>query len=297
MAFGGGVIDGRAAHQFGAFGDFAKPAGQTVYVTPGYLLNAAKRKYGRHIFVIGALESALADFWDNVETKAENFDKNQRPVEVSRVIVDITAKEHCNTGTIGNDTMEVTTDQQETRSEKKSYSLSFGKQSNWEFGGGLNIGASYFNTASASIGIQGKRSKGKWKSEEEGKEEERVMSQSYGVKASEIKVPPMTKVTVEITTYAVTYKLPVRSVFSAPVSSYIPFYYKGWLGNLCCAGAGPTFRKFGYVTATELFQLQNNFCNLGYCVQFTKDSELSYVAETVEMYKKEEGLGRYNKLQ
>ena len=284
-----GGANGRTPWQFGNFGNFAQPIGQTVYVTPGYLRTAAIRKYGRHISVIGALEGPLAEFWDTVQVKAENVDENERPKPVSRIIVDITAKEHCNTST-RKDTIEITTGQEKRRSEKKSFSLSFGKQTNWEFGGGLDIGASYFNTASASIGIQGKRSSGTTKSQEEGKEEERVLSKTYGVKAGEIEVPPMTKVTMEIVTYAVTYKLNVKSVFSAPANSYIPFYYKGWLGNLCCAGAGPTFRKFGYITAPELFQFEDNFCNLGYCVQFAKASELSYIGETVEMYKKEEKL-------
>ena len=240
--------------------------------------------------MIGAVESALADFWDTVETKAENFDESQRPEAVSRVIVDITTKEHCNTGT-SEDKIEVVTGQEERRSEKKSYSLSFGKQSNWKFGGGgLNVGGSFFNTASASIGIRGKRSSGKSRTQEEGKEEERMLSQTYGVKVGDLTVPRKTKVTVEIITYAVTYTLPVKAVISAPSNSYIPFYYKGWLGNLCCAGAGPTFRKFGYITALELFRSEDNFRDLGYCVQFTKASELSYIGETVEMYKKEKEL-------
>ena len=243
--FAGGA-NGRRPWQFGNFGDFA--TGPTVYVTPGYLLNAARRKYGRHISVIGALESALADFWDTVETKAENFDENQRPKAVSRIVVDITAKEHCNTGT-SEDKMEVVTGQEERRSEKKSCSLSFGKQSNWEFGGGLNVGGSFFNTArlylsefkgSSQVANQEHKKKVK-------KKNVAMLSQTYCVKAGDLTVPPKTKVTVEIITYAVTYKLPVKAVISAPSNSYVPFYYKGWLGNLCCAGAGPTFRKFGYI--------------------------------------------------
>ena len=274
--------------QFGTFGNFAQPAAQTVYVTPTYLLKAAQRKYGQGIFVIGAVESELAEFWDTVEAKGANFDKNKRPDEVDRIIIDITAKEHCNYGS-EKDTIEVETKQEEKKTQKKSYSLSFGKKSGWEFGGGLNVGASFFNTASASIGIQGKLTKDKWKSQEETKEEERTLGQTYGV-TGEITVPPKTKVTVRITTYAVTYKVRVKVVFSVPATSYIRFYYKSYLGNLCCAGAGPTFRKLGYLTPQELFKNQNDFEDLTYCVQFTRDSDVSYIGETAEMTKKEDEL-------
>lgn len=283
--FTGGTMNSRTA-QFGAFGEFAATE-QTVYVTPGYLLKAARSKHGRGIEMIGAVETDLANFWDTVETKGKGFEGSQPelPQEVGRIVVDITAKEHCNYGNT-KDEIEVVTSHEEARKEKKSYSLSFGRQSGWEFGGGLNVGASFFNTAGASIGIAGKGNRGKWKSEDEGKEEERALAQKYGV-TGKIDVPPRTKVVVTITTYAVTYKLNVKVLFSVPATSYIPFYYKNFLGKLCCAGAGPTCRKFGHVTAHELFQKEDEFQDLGHTIQFTKDSELSYVAETVEMRKTE----------
>lgn len=275
--------------QFGQFGNFAsgQTARQTVYVTPSYLLKAAKRKYGRNIVMIGAVESALNEFWDAIGNKlhGSEFNKNLRPVEDSRIIVDITAKEHCNLGS-DVDHVDITTSKEETRSQKKSYALSFGKQSGWEYGGGLNIGASFFNTASASIGISGKRTTGKWRSEEEGREEERSLSQRYGV-VGRIEVPAKTKVSVKITTYAVTYKIDVKIAISAAATSYIPFYYKNYLGSLFCAGGGSCCRKFGFITARELFQNETEFEDLGNFVQFTRNSQLSYICEVAEMYKEE----------
>lgn len=275
------VVGGRAnsrTPQFGTFGNFA--TGQTTYVKPNYLINAAHRKYGGRISVIGAFEDILAEFWDTVETKGNAFNPGDRPKEDSRIIIDISAKEHCNYGTIEDEIM-VVTSKEESRTQKKSYSLSFGKKSGWEFGGGLNIGASFFNTASSTIGIQGKRTKGKSSSEEETKEEERALSQTYGVTGT-IKVPPKTKTEVKITTYAVTYKLAVKTIFSAPSTSYIPFYYRG---SGCCGLTRP--RRFGYITAHELFQRETDFQDLGYAIQFTKDSELSYISEVAEMRKQE----------
>ena len=254
-----------------------------VYVTPRYLLNAVQRKYGRRIIVIGAEEGALARFWSTLETKGANFNNDERPVVDSKLAVDITAKEHCNIGDT-DDVMEVETSQEEKTKQKTSYTLGFGKESGWEFGGGLKIGASFFNTASAFLGIEGKRNKSKWRSQEETIERERELAQTYGVKATEITVPPKTKVAVTITTYAVTYKLKVKVIISVPATSSIPFYYRRTGGLNCCGGGG---RMRGEITAAELFQDQNEFQDLGYCIQFRKESELSYVGETVELYKEE----------
>ena len=260
-----------------------RPSLVPVYVKPPYLLTAARRKYGQDIFVIGAPEDKFNGFWDSVEMNARS-QTYERPAEQSRIIVDITSKEHCNTGT-EDDEMEVETGQEETKKEGHSYTLAFGKESGWEFGASASIGASFFNTASASIGLGGKYNRRKWKSEEQHIETERSLSQSYGVKATKITVPPNTKVTVRITTYAVTYELKVKVRFTVSSSSSIPIYYKKGLAKLCCPGVGPTCRRFGFITARELFQDRQEFQDLGTHLEFTKDSELSYIGETVEMHK------------
>ena len=253
-------------------------------MTPPYLLTAAQRKYGQNIRMIGSPEDQLNGFWDSVEIKIARSQTYERPVEDSRIIVDITSKEHCNTGT-EDDVLEVETAQEEMKKEGKSYTLSFGKESGWEFGGNASIGASFFNTASATLAMRGKRTKSKWKSEENSTTEERSLSQLYGVKATQITVQPNTKVTVRITTYAVTYKLKVKARFIIPSTSYIPFYYKKGLGKLICPGVGPACRKFGSISAYELFRNQNGIQYHGTYMEFAMDSELSYIGEAVEMHK------------
>ena len=259
---------------------------EVLYVTPQYLLNAAQKKYGRRIEVIGAEENALLKFWSSIEAKAAYHDQ-ERPNEDSRLIIDITAKEHCNTGET-DDVIEVETSQEETKRVTNSYTLAFKKESGWEFGGGLKVGGSFFNTAGAFLGIEGKRNKSIWQSQEQKNEEERALSQSYGIKATKITVPPRTKVAVTITTYAVTYKVKVKVIVSVPATSYIPFYYKKYICNLLCSCLRrrcKSQRYFGFITAQELFKNQNEFQDLGYCIQFTAESVLSYIGETVELHK------------
>ena len=282
------IIRGGQRQTYGDFGSFASPQSSApIYLRPNYLITAAKRKYGRNIFVIGAFENKLNEFWENVEIKASAFD--QRPKQVTRSIVDITAKEHKNTGN-DIDEVEIYNNQVETRKEHKSYSLAFEK--GWEFGGSLNVGASFFNTVGAggaSLGLGGSAKRTKNTLEKFAKQEERSLSQQYSL-TGKIKVPPRTALTVTITTYAVTYKITINAVFTTPTINMIPFYYKSRCSKLFCAGTGPTCRSTGFITAEELFGYETNFKVVGDEVTFTRETDLSYLGETIQMYKTEKPL-------
>lgn len=258
-----------------------------IYAVPDYLVKAAQKKYGRRISVLGVLQNSLDEFWDTVEAKASNFNQQDFPEEVGRAIVDITAKEHCNYGDKEADKISVTTSQEEMQRQNKTYTLSFGKQSGWEFGGNVNVGASFFNVASGSIGLGGSKNRSQWQSQQGSRGNEFSLSKTYGV-SGEIEVPPRTKVTVTITTHAVTYKTYVKVVFTIPVTSAIEFHYKSQSKICCCGGGGNQIIRYGSITARELFQNENEFQEIGGCnLQFTKESELSYLSETAEMRKTE----------
>ena len=256
-----------------------------VLVKPLYLVNAARRKYGRGIYVIGVLDHHLNEFWEGVNMRATYFD-GQRPQEVSRAVVDITAKEHVNTSDYDDDDeVDITTDKEETRKKQKSYSVSFRKA--WEFGGSINVGAKFFNViggGGAALGLGGSVKRVKEKSEEESRAEERSLSQKYGVKGA-IKVPKKSKLKVQIITYAVSYVLAVKVAFTIPMAAVIRFYYKSGLGKLLCAGNGAACRKSGFVTAEELFRNEDEFNVNGGWIHFTRETDLSYLGETIEMFK------------
>jgi len=284
---GGASVGGsRFNSSFGAYGNFATSA--PVYSQPAYLMRAAKRKYGPDIMFIGAEESQLNQFWSKVEIKASNF-LSERPQEVSRAIVDITAKEHVNKGTEP-DTIDINNTQTESRSQKKAYSLTFEK--NWEFGASVDVGASFFNilgSGGPSLGLGGSAKHSRTTTEDTTKEEERSLSQQYGV-TGKMTVAPKSKIKVEITTYTVNYKIGVRALFSAPATASIPIYYKKGIISrlLCCSGTDTFCRKTGFITAEELFQMENDYYNENdTTITFAKDTELSYLCETVEMHKEE----------
>ena len=259
--------------------------GYTVYVAPDYLIEAAQRKYGMNIYVLGTMESDLNTFWNAVEAKAYSFNENDFPKQVARTIVDITAKEHCNYGN-NQDKMQVKTRKEEMEGQKRSYSLSFGKETGWKFGGNVSVGHNFFNVANVGFGIGGSISRRKWMKGEKNQENEASLSKGYGV-SGEIDVPPKTKVTVTIATYAVTYKLGVKVVFNVPVSALIQFYYT--TPYVCgCFYRTRQVIKIGYILAQELFQNENEFQLIGGTyVQFTRGTELSYLSETAEMRKEQ----------
>ena len=276
---------GLGRQNYGAFGTFASAP---VMVNPPYLVTAARRKYGRGILVIGTLDTQLNEFWGRVEMRATQFD-GQRPHEVGRAVVDITAKEHVNNGD-KDDTVQITDDKVETRSEKQTYSVSFKKS--WEFGGNLNVGASFFNiigVGGAALGLGGSFKKAKETGEEVKKEEERSLAQKYGVTGT-ITVPPNSKLKVQIITYAVNYASAVKVAFTVPVTAVLRFYYKSGLSKLCCGGTGATCRKNGFVTAEELFQNEDEFNISGGYIYYTRETDLSYLGETVEMFKEQTSL-------
>jgi len=273
--------------KYGRFGSFAGP---DEYQLPSYLINAAQKKYGRGILLIGATDDDIKEFWRNVEVKASNSGfQDTPPREVTRQVVDISAKEHFNFGT-EEDEVEVLNNEEETRTENKSYSLSFEKS--WEFAGNIDVGASFFNAfgvGGPSLGLGGSIKRTKKTLQDLTKEEERSLSQQYSV-TGKIKVPAKTKLTVTITTFAVNYKADLKAVFAVPISNVLPFFYKSGLGKLCCAGIGPTCRKLGYITSEELFEGQNEYNVDGGTITFSRETELSYLAETIEMYKVEEAV-------
>ena len=162
------------------------------YELPKYLPDAAYRKCGPGIIIIGATESDIKDFWRNLKVKAsKGFGyQDEPPQEVTRQVVDITAKEHVNYGTFEEDEIEVVNDEEETKTQHKSYSLSFEKS--WEFSGNIDVGASFFNAlgvGGASLGLGGSISRRKKTHQDSTREEERSLSQQYSL-TGKIKVPP-----------------------------------------------------------------------------------------------------------
>ena len=59
------------------------------YKKPQYIENAAKRKYGRDIFVIGATKDNIAQFFNKIK---QNALLAKPPEEVGRAVVDIDCK-------------------------------------------------------------------------------------------------------------------------------------------------------------------------------------------------------------
>lgn len=253
-----------------------------VIEKPEWLEVAAKRKYGRSIYVVGAFNNDIEHFENNVQLQALQI--QARPQEVGRQVVDIDKKEHINKGDKP-DTVKITSGKGKEESKCKNYQLNLGKT--WAFTGnfGLNVGAQFFNVASAgtSLGASITREKTTHESFQEGKTE--TLSQDYGI-AETLTVAPKSKMTAEITTYATTYEATTTVQVRMPASLSIPVRYRSAL----CHTLGINCTTIGQITPHDLFGTETDYrVEHGY-VSFTLQSKLSYLGETAEFIKKEEPL-------
>lgn len=122
---------------------------QLKYRTPKYLVEAAKKKFGSGIFVLGATRYELQNFWSQFEKNAVEIGD---PYEVGRTVVDIDSKSHINTGNRDEsmDSFKITSGTQkgEVKTSSTSYQLQLAVQKETQVGANLNfkIGGAAFST-------------------------------------------------------------------------------------------------------------------------------------------------------
>lgn len=274
-----------------------------LHKSPKYIADAAKIKYGRHIFVLGAAQKDIDTFWKHVGYAVYPDCKLSAPVEKGRTIVDIDTKCHINDsikelegGDDGEsktkpddwyDDFQITSKKSKGEVRTKSYSLEITKTTQKQIGGNLKIASpSFFNVAGGGIapelGINANYSKLSSKSEKSEESRNETLTQEYEV-VDTLKVPPRTKVSVRITTYAVTYESEVKIQLTVDTKSGIPIKYRTpvlrLLGGLITAG--------GILTAKEIFANENDLTDDGANITFSRMSKVSYLGEEVEIVKDE----------
>ena len=285
---------------FGKGADF----GFALYKKPQYIVTAAKRKYGRHIFVLGATQENISTFWDHVGYGLHPDNQISTPVEKGRTIIDIDTKIHINDSTkeLENeekpedwyDDFQITSKKSkgETSSSSKSYSLQLVKESSAQVGGNFKIaGSGFFNIATAgiapSLGLSANFSKlsSKTTIEETKETNDETLNQEYEI-LDGFKVPPMSKIKVTITTWAVTYESEVKTRLTVDSKTKIPIKYRTPLAQLL-GGFGTSN---GFLTAKELFCNECEFEDNGTNITFSRMSKMSYLGEEVEIIKDENRL-------
>ena len=272
------------------------------YKKPQYIENAAKRKYGRGIFVIGATKDNIAQFFNKIKQNALSA---KPPEEVGRAVVDIDCKSHINQAD-GHDAggkdkpddwfdeFEITSKKGTSESRSKSYQLQLTSSKQTSANAGLNFkvgGSGFFNMAgvpiSPEVGAGGgfSRTTTDTKQTTESDTKKEALSQEYQV-VDRLKVPPRTKVAAKITTYAVTYESKTRTKLTIDAQAFIPIRFRTrfsqMLGGICTS--------VGMLTAEDIFVNEENFKSEDGYVTFERDGKISYLGEEVEITKEKIGL-------
>lgn len=258
-----------------------------LYKRPLYLVRAAKAKYGRDIFVLGALQSELSTFWDHA-VSYRAIEISEEPVPKGRTIIDIDTKSHLNyreededvDAADRNDQFEITSKKGSSHSNTKTYQLKFDETYTYQVGGSLDLKPQFFNVAGGGIGISGSRTKQTSQGKTSGSEQNETLSQEYQL-VEKLVVPPKTKVKATIKSYAVTYEGKSRTEVSAPKWAHIPVRYRTMLSRQL----GGIFISTGYITARELFRGRPHFREEEEMIYFEEETKVSYLGEDVEIVK------------
>ena len=263
---------------------------------PTYIEDAAKRKYGHNIHVIGATQEDINKFWKSVSYHALD---STLPVEVGRAVVDIDSKCHINESD-GNDPgegdkpydwydgFEIVSQKASRETSSKTYQLQLSSSTTRQFGGNLGVrvgGAGFFNMAgiAPSIGAGAHASKSKTTAvgQTDTVSSEQTLSQAYQI-IDRLQVPPKTKVRALITTWAVTYESKTRTEVTVDADAKIRVRYRSRLSQcLCCFGG----TKTNHVTAEDIFAGEEDYESEGGVVTFKRNGKVSYLGEEVEITK------------
>ena len=215
-----------------------------LYKKPHYIVDAAKIKYGRHVYVLGASQDNVATFWKHVGYAVYPDTEISPPKEKGKTVIDIDSKVHINDSTKEMegtaqrpkkpddwyDDFQITSKKSKGESRSKSYSLELGKTTQKQFGGNIKVGSSgFFNVVgggiSPELGINANYSKISSQKEKTEESQDESLVQEYEV-VDTLKVPPKMKVKVSITTWAVTYEADVKIQLTVDAKSGIPVKYR-----------------------------------------------------------------------
>lgn len=276
---------------------WAKELDDLNFKKPKYLQLAARRKYGRKMFVLGATNASLRYFWNQV--KYTSID-TQLPVEKGKTVVDIDCKTHVNRARPGTSTeksadwyddFEITSKKGKDESQTKAYQLQLTKSKEYQFGGNVKLGAnvaSFFTMGSGGpsitpeVGLQAGYKSVTTDTETTSDSRTEKLSQEYQV-VDKLKVPPRTKVRANITTWAVTYEAQTTTKVTVDASAAIEIKYRTPLIRLL----GGLFNQTGFLTARELFCGEDNFhIDEDNVLTFTRPGKVFYLGEEVEVNKK-----------
>ena len=260
------------------------------------LEEAARIKYGRRISFVWTPETdaQLKHFWDNLRISIRPVDTEPR--EVGRSIVDITTKDYVNSGS---ESDESTVEIYKPAGIAKGTSAEWYVQNGLTWGVSSTVGTNIMRLAAlvpvrGTVGAVGSITNRRLEEEALGHTlSADTLSFTYK-REEKIVVPPRSKVTVTITSYAIRYSfhytLQLRALQSEAISIKFRTPFQDFWGS--CLDLLGCCRSSGFITARELLtaSLLPGYGEESDWVHFTQDGVLSWVGDGSKVQKIEQPL-------
>ena len=264
------------------------------YRKPNYICEAARRKYGRRIQILGITKEEENRLWKEINVRAVSTGKLQRKnatvVDVKTMsLVNKTSSENNwesmekESATCAYNEVEIGSQSQNNQASQKTLQIQLGNWSNGEIGDLVDMKlseASYYNSSAAPITFEtGVLDKSKDRKDDADLEKKCALDKDYHV-MEKLKVPPKTKLTAKILTKAVTYEVRMVTELRIDANTTLPLRFKGrfekQLGSFCTATIRP-------LSAKDLFCNEAGFKVIDDVITFTREGTVTYVSEEVEI--------------
>ena len=258
------------------------------YRKPNYICEAARRKYGRRIQILGITKEEENRLWKEISVRAVSTGKLQ---EKSATVVDVKTMTLVNKSSTDNtcesmekegvvsgyNEVEIGSQSKNNQASQKTLQIQLGNWSHGEIGDMVNMKlseANYYNSTATPIifktGVLDKEHK---------EEEKPVLDKDYHM-MERLKIPPKTKFTAKILTKAVTYEVKMVTELRINANTALPLRFKGrfekQFGSFCTATIRP-------LSAKDLFRNEAGFKMVDDVITFTREGTVTYVSEEVEI--------------
>ena len=271
----------------------------TEYRCSAAVERLVRRRHGDNILVLGSTLGEIRTFWNHVGYKADKDITDPR--EVSKTVVDIDCKSHGNYATEDPDGVEgedkkakdwydefnITSKKSRDDTKSKSYNIQTAHSDGFQIGGsaGLEATSAFFNLAGGgvkpSLGINASYHQDKSETISKGGSKEVKLSQAYQI-VDNLCVPPKKKVEAKIITWAVTYEAKTTLRYTVDADIVLPVRYRNHISRVL----GGLYMSMAYIPAREIFADEDNSTvNDNNVVTFTREANVSYIGERVEIQK------------
>ena len=264
------------------------------YRKPNYICEAARRKYGRRIQILGITKEEENRLWKEISVRAVSTgklrQKNATVVDVKTMsLVNKTSSENNwesmekEGAACAYNEVEIGSQSRNNQASQKTLQIQLGNWSNGEIGDLVDMKlseASYYNSSAAPITFEtGVLDKSKECKEDDDLEKKCALDKDYHV-MEKLKVPPKTKLTAKILMKAVTYEVKMVTELRIDANTTLPLRFKGrfekQLGSFCTATIRP-------LSAKDLFCNEAGFKVIDDMITFTREGTVTYVSEEVEI--------------